>query len=122
MSQSLASVPGTCRILVQHQLPFSSGHFSVRRSLWARTAPLGIEAASTCKLPPLKEWLEERKLMQHVLSQHFHRARTIMKAQADKKRTERTFSVGDSVFVKLQPYVQVSVARRSNHKLSFRYY
>jgi hypothetical protein len=30
--------------------------------------------------------------------------------------------VGDPVFVKLQPYVQVSVAPRAHHKLSFRYY
>ena len=58
----------------------------------------GIEAASTCKLPQLKEWLEECKHMQQV---HLHRARNIMKNQADKKRTDRSFVVGDSVFVKL---------------------
>lgn len=45
-----------------------------------------------------------------------------MKIQADKKWTDRTFVVGDSVFVKLQPYVQSSVARRANHKLAFRYF
>ncbi|EMS68043.1 putative galactinol--sucrose galactosyltransferase 2 [Triticum urartu] len=32
------------------------------------------------------------------------------------------YAVGDSVFVKLQPYVQMTVVRRSNYKLSFRYY
>uniref|UniRef100_A0A8R7PHM6 Integrase catalytic domain-containing protein n=1 Tax=Triticum urartu TaxID=4572 RepID=A0A8R7PHM6_TRIUA len=82
----------------------------------------GIEAASTCKLPQLKEWLEERKHMQQVLAEHLHQARNIMKSQADKKRSDRSFVVGDSVFVKLQPYVQKTVARRSNHKLSFRYF
>ncbi|KAM3402763.1 hypothetical protein ACQJBY_006526 [Aegilops geniculata] len=45
-----------------------------------------------------------------------------MKARADKKRTDRSFVVGDVVFVKLQPYVQTMVARRTNHKLSFRYF
>jgi hypothetical protein len=30
--------------------------------------------------------------------------------------------VGDSVFLKLQPYVQSTVASRSNQKLSFRFY
>lgn len=81
----------------------------------------GIEAASTCKIPVLKDWWEERKLMQQVLQQHLHRARHIMKTQADKKHTERTFKPGDSVFVKLQPYVQTSVEQRANHKLSFKF-
>jgi hypothetical protein len=30
--------------------------------------------------------------------------------------------VGDSVYLKLQPYVQTSVATRANHKLSFKYF
>lgn len=29
--------------------------------------------------------------------------------------------MGDMVYLKLQPYIQTSVANRSNHKLSFRY-
>jgi hypothetical protein len=32
------------------------------------------------------------------------------------------FSVGDSVFVKLQPYIQTSLSRRSCQKLSFKYF
>ena len=45
-----------------------------------------------------------------------------MKQHADKKRTERSFSVGDQVWLKLQPYVQTSVASRASHKLSFHYF
>lgn len=45
-----------------------------------------------------------------------------MKAQADKNRSERSFEVGDKVYLKLQPYVQNSVAYRIIQKLSFRYY
>jgi hypothetical protein len=82
----------------------------------------GIEADSVCDFKPLQEWLNERKLMQQVLQQNLHHARQQMKKQADKKRSPRTFQVGDSVFVKLQPYVQVSVAPRAHHKLAFRYY
>jgi hypothetical protein len=60
--------------------------------------------------------------MQDLLRQHLERVRLRMKHQADKNRTERTFVVGDSVFLKLQPYVQSSVAPRAHHKLLFKYY
>ena len=45
-----------------------------------------------------------------------------MKKQADKKHTDREFAVGDVVFLKLQPFIQTSVAQRPFQKLSFRYY
>jgi hypothetical protein len=45
-----------------------------------------------------------------------------MKKQADKGRMERTFKVGDRVFLKLQPFCQTSVAARSSRKLAFRFF
>lgn len=45
-----------------------------------------------------------------------------MKAQADKKRTLRTFDVGDMVFVRLQPYRKISFKGHSYHKLSPKYF
>lgn len=45
-----------------------------------------------------------------------------MKSQADKKRSYRSFQIGDSVYVKLQPYVQTSLASRSSNKLAFRFF
>lgn len=45
-----------------------------------------------------------------------------MKHQTNKNRSERIFAVGDFVFLKLQPYVQSSVAPRAHHKLLFKYY
>ena len=45
-----------------------------------------------------------------------------MKFQADKHRTEREFAVGTQVFLRLQPYIQNSVSRRTCHKLSFKFF
>ena len=60
--------------------------------------------------------------MVRLLQQHLERVRARMKNQADKKRSDRVFKVGDSVFLKLQPYVQSSVAPRAHHKLIFKFY
>lgn len=45
-----------------------------------------------------------------------------MQRQADKNRSERSFAIGDWVYMKLQPYVQSSVSLRAHHKLSFKYF
>lgn len=45
-----------------------------------------------------------------------------MKLQADKNRSERSFTVGEFVYLKLQPYVQASLAPRSHNKLCFKYF
>lgn len=82
----------------------------------------GITATSSCSVPALQTWLDERAIIQDLLQQHLQRAHLRMKQQADKKCSERAFEVGDQVFQKLQPYVQTSVAKHANHKLSFKYY
>ena len=60
--------------------------------------------------------------MNTLLQQHLHRATHRMKMQADKGRTDRSFQVGDSVYLKLQTYVQSSLAPRANQKLAFKYF
>jgi hypothetical protein len=70
----------------------------------------------------LEAWLKERNTMADILQQHFLRAQHRMKTQADKKRSERHLEVDDLVYLKLQPYIQSSVATRSNHKLSFKFF
>lgn len=60
--------------------------------------------------------------MVQLLQQRLLRAQQRQKMQVDKHRSERSFEVGDSVYLKLQPYVQTSIATRASHKLSFRYF
>jgi hypothetical protein len=60
--------------------------------------------------------------MSRVIKQHLLRAQQRMKFQADKKRSEVHFQVGDQVFLKLQPYVRSSVADKAHHKLAFKFF
>ena len=70
----------------------------------------------------MQTWMQNRELMHALVKQHLLRAQARMKRQADKGRSERTFAVGDMVFLKLQPYVQTIVMRRSNNKLPFKFF
>lgn len=79
-------------------------------------------SSKDCSIPDLTTWLKDRKFMQQLVQQHLHRAQQQMKFFADKKRSFREFKVGDWVYLKLQPYVQSSIAPRANHKLAFKYY
>lgn len=82
----------------------------------------GISNLQLCSILDLEQWLKEQELLTRVIQQHLVRAQQRMKSQADKHRSERSFSPRDMVYMKLQPYVQSTVAARSNKKLSFRYY
>jgi hypothetical protein len=70
----------------------------------------------------LQSWIDERQLMTDLIHQHLLRAKECMAKSANLHRFERQFSVGDWVFLKLQPYVQSSVAVRASHKLAFKFF
>jgi len=45
-----------------------------------------------------------------------------MKKYADLKRVDKEFNYGDFVYLKIQPYKQLSLANSAFHKLAARYY
>lgn len=74
------------------------------------------------EIPELEDWLHERHLMNELVKQYLLRSKQKMKKQADLKPLERQFQVGDMVFLKLQPYVQSSIAAHSCNKLAFKFF
>lgn len=70
----------------------------------------------------LHELAAEHQQFTEMLKEHLLHAQHRMKHQADRKRTEREFSVGDQVLLKLQPYVQSSVVNRPCPKLAYKFY
>lgn len=61
----------------------------------------GLNSTAATPVSDLNSWLDERVVMIALIQQHLGRAQTRMKRQADKHRSERQFSVGDWVFLKL---------------------
>ena len=70
----------------------------------------------------LQTVIQDRELHLQALKHHLLRAQTKMKIQADKKRSDLQFQPGDQILLKLQPYVQTSIAHRPYPKLAFKYY
>jgi hypothetical protein len=65
--------------------------------------------------------ISERNQLSVFLQQQLQRAQLRMKHK-DKGRSERSFSVGDHVFLRLQPYAQSSVVNRPYPKLAFKFF
>ena len=81
-----------------------------------------LSAVDSVQMPELDDWVQNRQLMNELIKQHLSRAQLRMKKQADKKRSERQFQVGDKMFLKLQPYVQSTLAPRSSQKLAYKFF
>ena len=66
--------------------------------------------------------LRERDRIIRLLKENLQKSQHRMKQVADAKRTERTFKVGDFVYLRLQPFRQTSLAWRENKKLAPKFF
>ncbi|GKC12807.1 hypothetical protein Tco_1009589, partial [Tanacetum coccineum] len=66
--------------------------------------------------------LQAREQVIAMLKFHLKGAQDRMKTYADKKRSDREFAVGDLVYLKLQPYRQLTLRVHRQHKLSAKFF
>ncbi|RVW64852.1 Transposon Ty3-I Gag-Pol polyprotein [Vitis vinifera] len=93
------------------------------QALYGRPPPaIPSYEIGSCPIEELDDQMTARNELLQELKAHLHAANNRMKQAADKKRREVNFEVGDWVYLRLQPYRQQSVFRRTSHKLSNRYY
>lgn len=84
--------------------------------------PRSFGVTASASSDTLEDALKERASMTELLRQHLLKAQVRMKKQADKHRSERSFVVGDQVYLKVQPYLQNSLTAKRNQKLSLKFY
>ena len=76
----------------------------------------------TTRVDALDSLLSQRQAALDTLKVHLAAAQARMKTQTDRHRQDRSFAVGDWVFLRLQPYRQQSLASKGRWKLSPRYF
>lgn len=74
------------------------------------------------KVEVVRRELQDRDEVLRQLKFHLARAQGQMKVQADKKRIDRSFEVGEWVFLKLRPHGQLTMVTRICPKLAPWYY
>jgi hypothetical protein len=84
-------------------------HMSIRmtpfRALYGYDAPSFIDAAfGDNRVPGAKDWMEESRRILQSTKENLQAAQNQQKVYADRHRVERSFEVGDLVFLRLQPY------------------
>lgn len=70
----------------------------------------------------LEQWLREHQTHSALLKAHLLKAQAKIKLYADQPRSARSFTVGEFLYLKLQPYAQTSVVNRPCAKLANKYY
>ena len=87
-----------------------------------KPTPLPLGPYLDSVVPTVTDMVQERSRISSYIKEHLAKAQQRMKHYADQHRTERSFSEGDWVFLKLQPYRQQTVAVRKCLKLAAKYY
>jgi hypothetical protein len=71
----------------------------------------------------VEDHIEHQQQVLQILKDNLTMAQNHMKQQADQHHSERIFEVGDWVFLRLQPYKQMSLKQaKKDNKLSPNYY
>lgn len=93
------------------------------QALYGRSPPsISTYVPGSSKVAALDEILSKSTEISKVLKFNLYRARNRMVQQANLRRCDKSFEIGEWVYLRLQPYRQVSVRGRASPKLSRLFY
>jgi hypothetical protein len=91
--------------------------------LYGYDAPSFVELAfGDNKAPKAKDWIQESQDILKAPKNNLQTTQNQQKLYADRHRLERTFKVGDLVFLRLHPYRQSSQKKSGAENLKPRFY
>ena len=79
--------------------------------------PFGDLIIQETRLPRAKDFIQQIIDILNTLKDNLHYLQNQQKMYVDQKCVERTFKVGDLVFLKLQPYKQSSLKKKGAENL-----
>ncbi|GJS16374.1 ty3-gypsy retrotransposon protein [Tanacetum coccineum] len=96
----------------------TSYHNSIKMTPYQ--ALYGTYPPGSSKVAVVEDMLVERDELLRLLRENLLAAKNRMEKKANLKRRKVEFNVGDKVLIKLQPYRQLTLAKRLSHKLAKR--
>lgn len=106
-TEAVELFPSMGQVLVQHKLPLQYLYNPISCSQWT------TQASTSSLVEEIDEQLQTRDELLTELKHHLETASNRMKQQADRKHRDVEFAVDEWVFLRLQPYRQKSVFKRS---------
>lgn len=111
------------RVVVQHVSYHSSIQTTPYEVVYGQAPPLQVPyLAGDSSFKAVDRTLSAREVAIRIIKDNLAKAQNRMRQLANKGRSERELQVGDWVYVKLQPYKQLSVRKHASQKLSPRYF
>lgn len=93
------------------------------QALYGFAPPMVTEVVlPDCPDLSVQEQLRNRQVALQVIKDNLLKAQARIKQQADKRRSEREFELGDMVYLKIQPYRHTSLTTHKTVKLHSKFY